>query len=258
MAEAGAEDQLRLRLGRLARHAEAEAARRSRRSMLDLPAALPDRLPRRRAIRGVSQLYHGEILTARLCARLARQVPLAEARDCLELQRQDEVAHAGLYAAYLDELGGTAPRHAVLGLLEHELEAWRGLLEATILAVHLLLEGEAVVLQSNAESWLPCKRFHLLNAQIAQDEGRHIAFGKLYLPKALAAVGQPERLAIQKWLHALWWRAFTLIYRDHGLASLIVEPALHLWARQRWRHWQRELRRVGLYDDSERRLFESA
>ena len=148
-----------------------QAARhRSRRSMQQAPFRPPVYVPRRALIANVSQLHHGELLTAQVCVALANRVALSEARACLAVQHDDEVAHAGLYADYLADLGGIAQRHRVLDLLETAIGQWAGAPEAVILAVHVLLEGEAARLQRTSDDWLPCPRFSAINKLVARDE----------------------------------------------------------------------------------------
>ncbi|MGF1608237.1 MAG: ferritin-like domain-containing protein [Kiloniellales bacterium] len=243
-------------LAELARKAERAADRRGSSAASDAPLAPPSAVAREHAIARVSQLHHGELMTARICGLLARQVSLAEARRCLALQREDELAHAVLYAGYLDALGGRTPRQAALELLEQEANAWRGPPEALILAVHVLLEGEAALWQRHAACWLPCPRFLALSREIAQDEARHIAFGRLYLPPALAALSRRERLAIYHWLRDLWTKTWAQLHDGRGELTRVSDSLLRAWSDHRWRHWQGELRRIGLYGIEERAAFE--
>jgi hypothetical protein len=243
-------------LAELARKAERAAGRRNRGTASEVPVGLPRGAAREHAIARVSQLYHGELMTARLCGLLTRQVPLAEARRCLALQREDEQVHAGLYGGYLGALDGLAPRQPVHDLLEQEAAAWQGPPEALILAVHVLLEGEAALWQRNAAFWLPCPQFQALNREIAHDEARHIAFGRLYLPPALAALSRGERLAIYHWLRDLWAKAWARFQDGRGDLTAVSDAVLRAWSGYRWRHWQGELMRIGLYGAEERPTFE--
>ena len=244
------------RLTMLARKGQLAAGHRSLWSMNQKPFRPPAYVPRRALLANVSQLHHGELLTARLCVALAGRVALSEARACLSVQRDDEIAHAGLYADYLADLGGIAPRHQVLDLLETAIGQWTGAPEAVILAVHVLLEGEAAGIQRTTDVWLPCPRFGAINRLVARDEARHIAFGRLYLPHALAALPRRERAVIYGWLRDLWWRVVRQIHGALGAAGIVSAPAFSIWARRRWRHWQGELQRLCLYCTAEASAFE--
>lgn len=241
------------RLASLAWKGQQASRRRSNWSLQQAPFRPPAYIPRSTLIANVSQLHHGELLTARVCVALANRVTLPEARACLAVQLDDEIAHAGLYADYLADLGGIAQRHRVLDLLEIAIGQWTGAPEAVILAVHVLLEGEAAELQRTTGVWLPCPRFGAINRLVAHDEARHIAFGRIYLPQALAALPRWERKAMYVWLRELWWRA---VRETLGLAAFIATPVFADWARLRWSHWQDELHRLGLYSAAESPAFE--
>ncbi len=240
---------------------EDRLARLARKAGPPLPE--PGDLPGWRAagaggVAAVSQLYHGEEVTARLCASLAPRLPLAAARDCLYRQEEDEALHARLYGDWLRRQGATAPRGAVLEGLESTLKADKDAPEVTLLAVQIMLEGEALALQSTTEAWLPCPALRSLNQAIARDEARHVAFGRLYLGAALPGLSLAERRKIHARVRQLWFDAMEALRRERGLTPVLVQPAVRVWAHWRWRHWQRTLRVLGLYSQSESALFEAA
>ena len=161
-------------------------------------------LPRRTYVAMVSQLYHAEVATMRMCRRLQSELPEPEAKRFLEIQYADELRHAEAYRAYLERLGDIAPINgAVATALEGGL-AWSGSYHGAVVAFNVVLEGEAVMLQQKLSEMFPCPLFRQINARISHDEARHVAFGKIYLHDKLGALPFDERIAIYRWVKGLW------------------------------------------------------
>lgn len=200
------------------------------------------------AARIAEQFLAGEKLTARACARLQHLVPLAEARDCLAQQSEDELRHAELYDRYLGGRRPASGESALLGLVAQRIDAWRGPPEAVMLALHVILEGEALALQDTARRFTQCTRFAALSRVIARDEARHVAFGQHYLPAALAQLTPGERRNIHAWLKVLWFDALEHLPRSLPLPG-IAGPLIAHWSHRRWADWQPQLAALGLLDD---------
>ncbi len=211
--------------------------------------------PRSLAKFAVTQLYHGECLTAEICETLAKRATSPAAKACLEWQVNDERIHAALYHDYLSSLGGPGPRGALFDSMNQAVANWDGPSEALPLAIHVLLEGEAIALQQAAGKWLPCPVFADLNRDIAHDEARHIAFAKIYLPEALPHLSRTDRLNTYLWLRQIWYKSVELASGEGRLARWVVGDRLKSWARERWTHWQQELVELGLYSEEEREFF---
>lgn len=262
MTDGGGRANLTDRLAALAeKGARATERRFAQKSSFHAPPRVPFWIGRSAVVSSASQLLHGEDLTARLCSHLAPRLELAEAQDCLWRQEEDEREHGRLYALYLGKLNARKPseraaRLPIMDLIERALLTWRGAPQAQVLGINLLLEGEALALQQSAGNWLPCPLFRSINREIARDEARHIAFGRLYLTASLAELPLKERLAIHDWARDTWWQAIEHVYQDRSLAKRPLALGLKPWARQRWRHWQQEFRTAGLYGDEEAALFE--
>ena len=262
MTERRATAGLRVRLAALAaKAAMASEQRFANKEISEFGPRLPFWVSHSSAIASASQLLHGEELTARLCTVLAPRLELPEAHDCLWRQEEDERQHGKLYARYLSQLDAkTASRRAarppVMELIEKALLTWRGAPQAQVLGVHLLLEGEALALQQTAGNWLPCPLFRSINREVARDEARHVAFGRIYLAASLAELPLKERLAIHDWARDTWWQAIEQVYRDTSLAKRPLTVGLKVWAARRWQNWQQEFRTTGLYSDEEAALFE--
>ena len=214
-------------------------------------------LPRKTYVAMVSQLYHAEIAAMRMCRRLQCELPEPEAKRFLETQWVDERRHVDTYRAYLERLGDIAPiNQAMATALEGGL-AWSGSYLGVIVAFHVVLEGEAVKLQQELSAMFPCPLFRQINARVSQDEARHVAFGKIYLPDKLKALPFDERIAIYRWVRELWH-----VCADANSGCLTTGSAInHLGRRrleERWLNHRRALIDIGLMSRQEAALVETA
>ena len=180
-------------------------------------------LPARHYVTVVSQLYHAERATLEMCARLAGELPEADAKQFLHTQMADETRHITAYAAYLARLGDIAPVDEAIATALEGARAWRGSPLGTITAFHIVLEGEAVRLQNALAELFPCSLLRQINSRITRDEARHVAFGKIYLRDRLSILARDDRLAIYRWVKELWQlcaRANTDGRRGRGVAII--------------------------------------
>ncbi len=216
-----------------------------------------DRLARTLA----GQFLAGEETTAVVCEALATRLPHALARDCLALQAEEEHRHAELYRRYLAKSGskstvggvGYDPASEVgPGLLSPARDAilaWRGPPEAVLLAVQVIIEGEALAFQETARRFTHCHRFDALSHTIARDEARHVAFGRVYLPNALQHLTRRERAEIHSWLRGLWFACMERLPQVGALPWASGPLARHwarAWAARRWSHWEAQLALLGI------------
>ena len=212
----------------------------------DRPVVRPRIMPGRFYGALVSQLFYGEIATQAVCRNLLDQIPDLPARRFLETQLADEARHAAVYDRYLGRLGHKSDMDdALLVALEGGL-AWRGSVYGLVVAYHVLLEGEALTVQQLLANHLPCPLFRQINSRIARDEARHVAFGKLYLNRHLAALPQEERFAILLWVKRLWLdcaRATESRYGRLGRLALGLSPQS---LESRWLERQDMLYEIGL------------
>jgi len=161
-------------------------------------------LPLTVVIKVVSQVYYGEIATARLCRHLRDEVVNPVARACLALQIVDEDRHAEAYRRYLERLGDVAPIDPVVELaLESAANAPGGTI-GRMVACHLVLESEALAIQEHLSSNIDCPLLTAINDRVAPDEARHVAFGRTYLAGRVTGLSPDERLAIHDWVEAAW------------------------------------------------------
>ncbi len=198
----------------------------------------------------VNQFVGGEEATARLCAAVAPQVDLQAARDCLLVQVEDERRHADMYRRYLARLNGRPSQQNLLDDAVTRSLSWKGAPEAALLAFHVIVEGEALAFQETARNHIPDPLFDAMSRQIAKDEARHIAFGRLYLSQSLPHLPLQERIEIYRWLRALWFEG-TARLSSGPLGKIIATAMPRRWMQKRWEHWHTALEAAGLFDGAE-------
>ena len=165
---------------------------------------LPLWISRRHAAIAISQLYHGEMATARLCHRLLGEVEEPLLRRCLTLQMGDETRHAEAYRRYLERLGGVMPIEPALA---RALDlAGRGTLgtPGTVMAFHIVAEGEVLRLQERLAGFFPCPLLRQVSRRVARDEARHVAFGRLFLEARVADLSAERRAELYHWARRIW------------------------------------------------------
>jgi hypothetical protein len=212
-------------------------------------------LPRKAYVTLISQLYYGELASLRMCATLRPLLDGATPLALLDLQAADEARHALLYERFMGRLGEMAPQDDYVSTaLEGGLNGRHGAL-GIMTAFHLVLEGEALVLQHDLAAQLPCPLFGRINALAARDEARHVAFGKSYLAGRYAELSDDERFALFVWARGLWHDcAQALRGRYSGISRAFLALSRGGMA-DRWQRQERALIEVGLVTaDEARRL----
>lgn len=213
----------------------------------DLAVQPPRWLPGRLYASAISQLRFGEIATGRLCQRLVPSLAEGNARALLALQAGDEHRHGEAYERYLARLGEIAPPDPAVAAAFAESLAWNGPPEGLVVAGHVVLEREALGLLRDLGQWCPCPLLRRLNARIARDEARHIAFGEIYLRPRLVALAAEERIAIYRWIKKLWHDcAGATAARYLGTRGLVRRRL-----DERWQQRARILIRLGLVSAAE-------
>ena len=220
------------------------------------PIKLPIWLPPKLAASAITHFLKGELATAAMCRQMRDRLGISMGGHFLELQALDEQRHARLYSLYLDKLGGPDPRPSLLADTYERATAWQGPPQAIILAYHGVLERESMRLQQVIDKWLPCPLFRDLSAAIAQDEARHIAFGRLYLGETLPSLPKTERLNIYRWIQALWFdavRATISHYAPPGMTQ--VYGGLSGWMANEWQERMDDMETLSLIGPGERHEF---
>ena len=202
--------------------------------------------------KAVSQLYHGEVATSRLCARLIAALEDPDARACLEWQHADELRHAEAYRRYLERLGGPLPVDANLErALAGALQGPGGLLGAMV-AFHIVVEGEALRVHDALARFLPCPLLRRINKLVSKDEARHVAFGRIYLKSALAALPRRAREDLLSWVRGLWSDCTGAALAEGRRNSRVLTRFLGLWLRGGWSRHAGALRQIGLTAEAQR------
>ncbi len=169
-----------------------------------LPVVVPKQVPLSAYIDMVSQLYYAEEATIALLGEMMQTLPDFQARQYVSTQAIDEARHARTYRAYLERLGDVAPiNEGLRAVLESGL-AWSGSYCGQVVALNVLMEGQAIEQQHKRIETLPCPLFRKINEAIIRDEARHCAFGKVYMKHKLPELPEEERVEIYKWIGSLW------------------------------------------------------
>jgi hypothetical protein len=215
----------------------------------DLPIAKPRWMSSRAYSTAISQLYYGELATIEMCERLTRCLDDAEACRFIATQIADERRHVGYYERYLARIGDIGAIEEGVEMAYQGALAWPGSYHGAIVAFHVILEGEGLRIQRLYGDWFPCPLFQQINALIARDEGRHVTFGRHFLKESLDDLSFDERLAIFRWIKALWFDCAAAIRAEMPrAASLLVGRA---WAENRWQRQQQTLLNIGLVQRNE-------
>ena len=240
------------RLRRLSAQGRRAAAEGDAEIDWDTPIEPPIWMPRRGVVTAISQLYYGELAAIEMCERLLPQLGDPAAENFVRSQIADEKRHVAYYGRYLRRVGDIGTIEEGVAMAYDGALAWRGSYHGAIAAFHVVLEGEGLRLQSLYSRWFPCPLFRRMNALIARDEGRHVAFGKISLREKLRALPFEERLEILTWLRSLWFDCADAIRGDMpGAVSRLVGRS---WAEEKWRRQHRTLVDIGLIAEDERAI----
>jgi hypothetical protein len=194
----------------------------------------------------ISQFRHGELATVRVCRRLLGQITDHPARGLLLQQLAEEERHARVYERYMSLLGDEAPVDPSMAEAVERALAWNGSPLGLMVAFHVVLEGEALrSLQGLAEE-LRCPLFAQINARIARDEARHVAFGKVYLREHLKTLSFEERLAIYRFVQALWDDCAAGMLSRFRIPGFVTQALRRRWVAEGWAQHRRALVDIGL------------
>jgi hypothetical protein len=152
----------------------------------------------------ISQLYHAELFTLNVCARLITEVPDFQARRFIYTQMNEEARHADAYATYIQMLGKINPINEKLESVFNKAFTWQGSYCGLIVALNVVMESEALNQQRKRIDTLPCPIFQEVNSRIILDEARHSGFGFIYLRDKLPLLPQKNKSEIIGWIQSLW------------------------------------------------------
>jgi len=194
----------------------------------------------------VSQLYHFEEASIEVLGRLLEETVDGVIRRYLHTQIADETRHAQTYKRYLEIMGDMAPINEGLRiLLDMGLGVERSF-RSKIIALHVMMEADALRQQRIHLDSLPCPLLGEINRLVAQDEARHAHFGMLYIKRALASAGEADKQAIVRFGASLWrlWESAQLERYGQGEAALFGTRPEDF--RARWAAIRRRFTEVGL------------
>lgn len=209
--------------------------------------ALPFWLPKRFYTSAISQFFYGEQVTAEICRRSLEAWKDHEAvASCIETQIADEERHSVVYSRYLERLGDIAPVDPVLKEGMDAALSWSGPPEACLIAVQILLEGEALRSLDILASKFCCPLFEDINRRISQDEARHVAFGRLFLTERLKTFEQEERIVVYRWIKKLWEEVAGGTLTQINIPGFIHRRVRRRWMDNGWQNHSRALMDIGL------------
>ena len=220
-----------------------------------LEVKLPDGIDQRTYIDMVSQLYYAEEATIQLLGRMLQEVPELHAKQYLCTQAMDEARHAQVYRSYLARLGDIAPINDGLRYVLDSGLSWRGSHCGLVVALNVVMEGEALRQQQKRIETLPCPLFRAINTAIIRDESRHAKFGRIYTTQTLASVALDDKVAIYRWIKqiwSLWERANQGRYHVDGADILRTESSE---LQQRLALQQQLFTQIGLFDENNRSAY---
>ena len=117
-----------------------------------------------------------------------------------------------------------------------------------------IVEGEALSIQRQLCDSVDCPLLSDITARIARDEARHVAFGRLYLDRRLAALPIAERVDIFRWVRATWWDCARAIFGRWSWGGALAGIDLD----ERWAGQIASMRDIGLIADHEADVFAAA
>ncbi len=220
-------------------------------------AALPVWLPGKFYTAVVSQFYHGELATIRMCRKLLPALNDPVARRLVELQIADEGRHAEVYLAYLEDIGPLQPIDPMLEDAYEKALSWSANDGTMLAAFTIILEGEALFALNYFDRWLRCPRFRRINAGISRDEARHYAFGRTYLQQIFSTLGRERRLDVYSRLRGLWHDTACGIFERFPIPNIILRRRCRTWVDTGWRDHRKALIGTGLVTVSEASLAEA-
>lgn len=153
----------------------------------------------------VSQLYYAEEATIRLLGEMIIKVPDLQAKQYLCTQAIDEARHADVYKRYLEKLGEIAPMNSALKSVFEAGFNSNHSYHSLVVALNIVMEGEALNQQYKRIETLPCPLFIQINKAIVRDESRHAAFGKIYMREKVKELSKEEKAEIFEWIKTLWF-----------------------------------------------------
>ncbi len=140
----------------------------------------------------LSQFLHGEQGALMTAATLSHSVPDYEAKLYSATQTMDEARHVEVFNKYLERLAIVYPMSPFLkGLIDAALQSDKWVKIA--IGMNVVIEGLAMGAFYNMRRVTGCKLLADIVELTMRDEARHVAFGNVYVRKALAEMHPDDR-----------------------------------------------------------------
>jgi hypothetical protein len=140
----------------------------------------------------LSQFLHGEQGALMTAAALTHAVPDYEGKLFSATQTMDEARHVEVYDRYIKKLAVIYPiGHWLKELIDVTLTANHWVKIA--IGMNMVVEGLALGAFHNMRKVTTCEILRELLTYVMRDEARHVAFGGVYVGKAIAAMHEDER-----------------------------------------------------------------
>ncbi|MGO1117746.1 ferritin-like domain-containing protein [Rhodovibrionaceae bacterium A322] len=194
----------------------------------------------------ISQFRHGEQVTVELCKKLLQTVEDPAVQTLLRQQIADEERHALTYDRYLGRLGGNGTVDPAMAAALEQMLSWKGSPLGLMVAVQILLEGEALRTLQGWSRRISCPLFQQINTKIMRDEARHVAFGKVYLSQELAKLEEEEHQEIYRFVKDLWDQSAAGMFSQLHLPGIVTNRLRAGWTRNGWQKHVRSLEDIGL------------
>jgi hypothetical protein len=172
-----------------------------------------DRLPRAERVRVrvhtagwmYSQFLHAEQFALLAVGKIAQTVPALDAKLYAATQLMDEARHAEAFNRYIStKIGVRYPLSASLGSLFDQImrdQRW----DFACIAGHVVIENMGLAAFGQQRDQLRDSFARAFAAYVAQDEARHVAFGRILLRRYLPELSAPELREREEFaLEACW------------------------------------------------------
>jgi hypothetical protein len=140
----------------------------------------------------LSQFLHGEQGALMTAAALTHAVPDYEGKLYAATQTMDEARHVEVYERYIRKLAIVYPMaKALKAVIDTTLKADRWVKIA--IGMNMVVEGLALGAFQNMRKSTSCEMLRSIVEGVLRDEARHVAFGNLYVAKAISEMHPDER-----------------------------------------------------------------
>ncbi len=200
----------------------------------------------------ISQAYYAELATIEACSQLMQSDIGLQAKRFIATQIADEARHAQAYHTYLEKLGGVIQIHPKMNEIFISVLKDKNLPDlCKVIAVNILLEGEALNQQGKRSKVIPCPVFEQINRLILIDEARHHAFGKMFAPILAKKHTEDELRAIGIWCKEIWSNWVLANKGRYEGADAQQFKILEDEINGRWPIYENELKKMGIIFDSQ-------